>query len=71
MTHTVAITSSDGSATLPTNAALVAGTKTFSVTFNTAGSWTVTATDTNGSPLTASTSPSVTAAAAATSGQGP
>ncbi len=44
-TDTIAITSSDGSAVLPANAALVAGTKTFPVTLKTAGSQTVTATD--------------------------
>ena len=37
------------------NAALVAGTKTFTVTNKTAGSWTVTATDTYTTPLTANT----------------
>src|SRR5207253_851592 len=44
-TDTVAITSSDAYATLPVNAALVAGTRTFSVTLKTSGSSTVTATD--------------------------
>ncbi len=43
----------------PANAALVNGTGTFSVTFKTAGSRTVTATDTAGSPLTAGTSAAV------------
>ena len=49
---TVKITSSDASATLPGNAALVGGTKTFSVTFNTAtgSGWTVTATYVSGAP---------------------
>ena len=42
---TIAITSSDPNAVLPANAALVGGTKTFSVTNRTAGSWTVTASD--------------------------
>ena len=37
-TPMVAITSSDANATLPANAALVAGTRTFSVTLKTAGS---------------------------------
>jgi len=45
VTDTVSITSSDTSATLPIDAALVAGAQTFSVTFGTAGSFTVTATD--------------------------
>ena len=42
---------------LPANAALSSGTQTFSVTFNTAGSQTVTATDvTDGGIKTANTS---------------
>src|SRR5262249_8101378 len=45
VTDTVAITSSDANASLPSNAALVAGTKAFSVTLDTGGSATVTATD--------------------------
>ena len=44
-TDTITITSSDASVTLPADAALVSGTATFSVTFGTAGTWTVTATD--------------------------
>jgi DNA/RNA endonuclease YhcR with UshA esterase domain len=43
---TVQITSTDKSATLPPNSKLTNGVKTFSVTFNTAGSQTITATDT-------------------------
>src|SRR5260221_1877302 len=56
-THTIAITSSDGNAGLPANAALVAGSQTFSVTFKTVSvsGWTVTATDQAVSPLTANT----------------
>src|SRR5205823_2749891 len=57
--HTVGITSSDSNATLPANAALVAGTKTFSVTFKTVGSWTVTATDLTDGTKTANTSPAI------------
>jgi hypothetical protein len=53
-TDTVTLTSSDSSASLPAAAALVNGTKTFSVTLNALGSQTITATDT--------TTPSVTAA---------
>ncbi len=60
-TSTVAITSSDGNATLPANAALVAGTRTFSVTLRTAGSRTITATDV-AAILAAGTSASVTVA---------
>src|SRR5439155_820108 len=63
-TRTIVITSSDPNASLPSNAALVGGTKNFNVTFRTAGSWTVTATDT---PLLlgSSTSPSITVTAGA------
>ena len=43
---TVALTSSDGAATLPANSALTNGTKTFTVTLATTGNQTVTATDT-------------------------
>jgi hypothetical protein len=59
-THTVGITSSDAGATLPANAALVAGTRTFSVTLNTAGSRTVTATDITDGTKTANTSAAIT-----------
>lgn len=51
-TGTVAITSSDSGATLPDNFALSSGTGTFSVTLNTLGTQTVTATDTGSSSLT-------------------
>ncbi len=44
-TPTVAITSSDPLATLPANAPLVSGTRTFTVTLATATSQTITATD--------------------------
>jgi hypothetical protein len=42
---TVKITTTDATATLPADAALVSGTATFDVTFNAAGAWTVTASD--------------------------
>ena len=60
-THTIAITSSDGAATLPSNAALTGGTSTFSITLNTASvsGKTITATDQDASPLTPNTSSSV------------
>ncbi|MDB6018143.1 MAG: hypothetical protein JWR19_2632 [Pedosphaera sp.] len=58
--HTIVITSSDSNATLPPNAGLAAGTKNFNVTFNTAGSRTVTATDSTDGTKTASTSPATT-----------
>jgi hypothetical protein len=57
---TVDISSSDASATLPADAALVSGTKTLSVTFKTSGSQTLTATDVTDGSKTANTSPSMT-----------
>jgi hypothetical protein len=57
---TVTITSSDGSATLPADAALVGGTKTFAVTFNASGHFTVTATDVTDGTKTANTGSSTT-----------
>ena len=65
VTDTVAISSSDANATLPANAALVAGTRTFSVTFKTAGTATVTATDVTDGSKTADTSPATTVNAGA------
>ena len=59
-THILGITSSDVNAILPANAALVAGTRTFSVTLKTAGSRTITATDITDGTKTASTSPPIT-----------
>ncbi|HEX8994340.1 MAG TPA: hypothetical protein VF803_03750, partial [Candidatus Paceibacterota bacterium] len=59
-TDTVRITSSDVNATLPSNAALVGGTKNFSVTLNTAGGATLTAADVTNVAITADTSPSIT-----------
>ncbi|MEI8086065.1 MAG: YDG domain-containing protein [Paludibacter sp.] len=63
-TSTIVISSSDANAVLPANAALVAGTGTFSVTCKTAGSKTVTATD-NAATLTANTGASTTISAGA------
>ena len=60
-TDTIAITSSDATATLPADAALGNRTRTFSVTLNTAGSFTVTATDVTDGTKTANTSSPVTA----------
>src|SRR5207253_1481345 len=54
------ITSSDTSATLPSSAALVAGAKNFTVTLNTPGSATVTASDLTDGSKTANTSPAIT-----------
>ena len=57
-THTVAITSSDAAAVLPANAALVAGSRTFSITLETGGPTTVTATDvTDGTKTPGTSSP--------------
>jgi hypothetical protein len=61
---TVHLTSSDGQAVLPADAPLSNGTGTFSVTLYTAGSQTVTATDSANSSLTGSTTVTVTPAAA-------
>ena len=60
-TDTITITSSDSSATLPADAALVNGTRAFSVTFNSADNFTVTATDVTDATKTANTG-SVTSA---------
>src|SRR5207253_2954267 len=62
-TDTVGITSSNAHPTLPANAALVAGTKTFTVTLHTAAASTVTATDITDGTKTANTSPSMTVSA--------
>jgi hypothetical protein len=53
--HTIQITSTDGTATLPANAALAGATATFSVTFGTSGTFTVTATDVTDGTKTANT----------------
>jgi len=58
-TDSVSITSSDGYATLPADTALVAGSKTFSVTLRTAGTSTITASDVTDPAKTADTSPSI------------
>ena len=59
-TDVVGITSSDPAATLPASAALVGGTRTFSVTLNTVGGRTVTAADLNNGSKAANTSPAIT-----------
>jgi hypothetical protein len=58
VTDTVHLASTDGTATLPANAALVAGTRTFSVTLRTTGA-TITASDVTDGAKTASTSPAI------------
>src|SRR5215469_7813668 len=68
-TGTVAITSSDSAATLPANMALSAGVGTFSVTLNTLGFQTVTATDIGTSAITG-TSPSIDVTATGSSRSG-
>src|SRR5262249_2665293 len=55
----ISITSSDSNAVLPANAALVAGSQNFSVTLKTAGTRTLTASDTTHASITANTSPGV------------
>jgi hypothetical protein len=60
-TDTITITSSDASAALPTDAALVGGTYTFAVTYWTEGSYTVTATDVTDTTKTANTGASTKA----------
>src|SRR5439155_18235971 len=64
-TDTVGITTTDANDTHPANAALTGGTKTFAVTFKSAGSWTITASDITDATMTANTSPSITANAGA------
>jgi hypothetical protein len=54
-TDTITITSSDTTVTLPADDVLVAGTKTFSVTFGSNGTATVTATDVSDGSKTANT----------------
>src|SRR5207244_4786636 len=62
---TVAITCSDANGVLPANAALVSGTKTFSVTLKTAGSATVTASDVTHGSITGNSSPDIGVSAGA------
>ncbi len=62
---TIHLTSTDFAAALPVDSGLTAGTKTFTVTLKTAGSFTVTATDTVSSGLTGTTA-SITVNAGAT-----
>ncbi|MFB9262433.1 Ig-like domain repeat protein [Bradyrhizobium erythrophlei] len=62
---TVHFTSSDGAAVLPANATLTNGVGTFSVTLNTSGSRTITATDTVTPAITGAANVNVTSNAAA------
>ncbi|MFD2874409.1 T9SS type A sorting domain-containing protein [Mucilaginibacter ximonensis] len=59
-TDAIGITSSDVNATLPANANLASGVRTFSITLRTLGTGTVTATDATDGTKTANTSSSVT-----------
>jgi hypothetical protein len=65
-TGTVHFTSSDGQAVLPADATLTNGTGTFSATLKTAGSQTVTATDTADGSVTGAATVTVNPAAAST-----
>ncbi|MES5485986.1 hypothetical protein QMZ05_24805 [Bradyrhizobium sp. INPA03-11B] len=65
-TGTVHFTSSDGQAVLPANMTLTNGTATFSETLDTAGSQTITATDTVNSAITGTSNTETVTAAAAT-----
>src|SRR4029077_15533274 len=57
------LTSSDSNASLPSNAALTAGTQMLSVTLKTAGSATLTASDISDGTKTANTSPTIAVSA--------
>lgn len=56
----IGLNSTEATATLPSNTASVSGTKTLSVSNNTVGTWTVTASDVTDGTKLASTSPSIT-----------
>jgi len=60
VTDSIAVTSTDSGATLPTDAPLVAGTQTYTVIFGTAGAQTVTATDVTDSKKKTGVSASIT-----------
>src|SRR5262249_741220 len=60
-TNTISITTADPNDTNPANNTLLSGTRTFSVTFKTAGSWTVTASNVTDATKTANTSTAITA----------
>lgn len=61
-TDTVHIASNDPKAVLPSNAALVAGTKDFNVTLKSSGNRTITASDVTNGSITSATSPVVVVA---------
>src|SRR5207247_6482203 len=58
--NTIGITTTDPNDTHPANAALASGSRAFSVTFKTVGSWTVTATNITDPGKTSDTSPPIT-----------
>jgi len=62
-TDTITLSSTDTAATLPSSFALASGTATKAVTFNTAGSQTVTATDTTNGSVTSGVSSFITVTA--------
>ncbi|MFD0779421.1 YDG domain-containing protein [Flavobacterium myungsuense] len=57
--NTIAISTTDGTAILPSNANLASGTQSFSITLRTPGSYTITATNSSDGTKTANTSSSV------------
>ena len=63
---TVHFTSSDGAAALPANSTLTSGIRTFSVTLNTSGTQTITATDTVTGTINGTSGPIVVTAAVVT-----
>src|SRR5207244_4520054 len=63
-TGTVHFTSSDGQASLPANSTLTNGTRSFSVTLKTAGTQTITASDTGNGSITGNAGVAVSAASA-------
>src|SRR5205085_2431217 len=65
VTDTVGISSTDANAALPATTALVAGTRSLSLTNKTVGTWTLTATDTSDGSKVANTSPPITVNAGA------
>src|SRR5262249_22485668 len=65
VSDTVRITSSDSNATTPADAPLVGGTRSLAVTFKTAGSQTLSATDVDDGTKTPGTSPAITVTASA------
>lgn len=65
ITDSITLSSSDGAASLPASAALVNGTRTFSVALNTSGTQTVSASDTSNDAIPTGTSSPITVVAVA------